>query len=88
MACIEKFHVMNSTIGLSPYKPAPTPIPVKPASEMGVSQILFGPYLSYIPFDTLYAPLYYPTSSPMRKTLGSLSISSDIAELIASLQVI
>jgi len=34
---------MNSIIGFNPTSPAPTPIPVKPASEMGVSQILSGP---------------------------------------------
>ena len=37
---------------------------------------------------TLYAPLYWPTSSPIMKTFGSLVISSSIAWLRASLQVI
>ena len=78
---------MNSTMGLKPIKPAPTAKPVNPHSVIGVSIILSGPNLSSIPLDTLYAPLYYPTSSPIKNTFSSLSISSDIAELIASLQV-
>ena len=38
------------------YIAAPTPIPVKPASVIGVSTILLGPNLSYSPLVTLYAP--------------------------------
>lgn len=115
---------MNSMIGFNPAAAAPTPIPVKPASEIGVSMILSSPYLSNNPFETLfeilrilviciyvilffdmneffflhlfqgklgrltlYAPLYFPTSSPIKNTDGSLSISSSIAILNASLTV-
>ena len=38
------------------YYAAPTANPVKPASVIGVSQILSGPNLSYNPFEILYAP--------------------------------
>ena len=37
IACMAKFQVMNSTIGLSPAKAAPTPTPAKPYSVIGVS---------------------------------------------------
>src|SRR4051812_41782404 len=70
---------MNSTIGRSPVMAAPMPMPEKPASEIGVSITRRGPNLSSIPSETLYAPLYWPTSSPMRKTFSSRSISSVIA---------
>ena len=40
---MEKFHVINSIIGLKPISPAPTPIPVKPVSVIGVSMILSPP---------------------------------------------
>lgn len=43
MACMEKFHVMNSQIGLRPWKAAPTAMPAKPASVIGVSTTRFGP---------------------------------------------
>jgi hypothetical protein len=44
MACIEKFHVMNSTMGLSPLKAAPMARPAKPISVIGVSKMRFSPY--------------------------------------------
>lgn len=49
IACKEKFHVMNSIIGLKPYKAAPTPNPVNPLSVIGVSHNLFLPNLSKSP---------------------------------------
>jgi hypothetical protein len=45
--------VINYTIGFRPIAEAPMPSPVNPASVIGVSTILFGPYLSYNPFDIL-----------------------------------
>lgn len=97
-----KLKVMNSMIGLVPARAAPTPIPVKPISVMGVSMILFSPYLSYKPLltytpqykemicrsrVTLYAPLYLATSSPIKKTAGSRANSSSKAWFRASLTV-
>src|SRR5687767_5493224 len=79
---------MNSITGRSPAIAAPTPSPAKPSSVIGVSTTRISPNSSSMPFDTLYAPLYSPTSSPIRKTLGSRSISSDIAWLSASRYVI
>jgi len=37
IAYIEKLNVINSIIGLSPFIDAPTPIPVNPISDIGVS---------------------------------------------------
>ena len=37
IACMAKFQVMNSTIGRSPAMAAPTPMPAKPCSVIGVS---------------------------------------------------
>ena len=37
MACSAKLKVMNSTIGFSPAKAAPTASPAKPCSVIGVS---------------------------------------------------
>ena len=75
---------MNSTIGRSPIMAAPMLRPAKPDSEMGVSMIRLGPNWSSIPWDTLYAPSYSATSSPMRYTDSSRSISSVIAARRAS----
>eukprot|EP00959_Pyramimonas_sp_CCMP1952_P252222 5270071-Pyramimonas_sp.AAC.1 len=41
--CMAKLKVMNSTMGLSPAKAEPTPMPVNPASVMGVSYTRAGP---------------------------------------------
>jgi hypothetical protein len=50
MACIEKLKVMNSTIGLRPVKAAPTAMPVKPCSVIGMSITRFGPNSSSRPW--------------------------------------
>src|SRR3954471_4213561 len=76
--------LMNSMIGRSPAVAAPTPSPEKAASLIGVSNTRRGPNLSSIPSDTLYAPLYSATSSPMRNTFSSRSISSVMAARRAS----
>ena len=44
-----KFTDMISMIGRTPMNEAPTPIPVKLFSEIGVSMTRFSPYLSYSP---------------------------------------
>ena len=54
----EKLKVMNSMIGRSPTIAAPTPMPAKPSSVIGVSTTRISPNFSSMPFDTLYAPSY------------------------------
>ena len=49
IACIEKLNVMNSTIGFKLPNAAPTPIPVKPCSVIGVSITLLSPNFSKRP---------------------------------------
>ena len=88
MATNEKLKVMNSQIGRSPFIAAPTAIPAKPSSAMGVSITLFSPNSANMPWLTLYAPLYSATSSPIKKMLSSLRISSCMASRRASLKAI
>src|SRR5262245_3649449 len=75
---------MMSTIGRMPVIAAPTPRPVNPASELGVSMMRSLPNSSTRPVSTLNVVPASATSSPMRTTLGSRRISSAIASLIAS----
>lgn len=44
MACMEKLYVINSQIGLRPAIAAPTAIPAKPLSVIGVSITRLSPY--------------------------------------------
>jgi len=83
-ARMAKFQVMNSTTGRKPFMAAPTPMPAKPSSAIGVSITLLGPNSSNKPLLTLYAPSYWATSSPIRKTVSSRRISSINASLSAS----
>ena len=80
----QKDHDMNSMIGRRPYIAAPTPSPEKAVSEIGVSMIRLSPNSASIPLETLYAPLYCATSSPMRNTFWSRRISSSMASRRAS----
>src|SRR5262245_17837468 len=75
---------MMSTIGRMPVIAAPTPRPVKPASEIGVSMIRSLPNSSTRPVSTLNVVPASATSSPMRTTRGSRRISSAMASLMAS----
>ena len=50
IACMEKLKVMNSTIGFSPFSAAPTAMPVKPCSVIGVSITRRGPNSSSSPW--------------------------------------
>src|SRR5579862_8068852 len=75
---------MMSTTGRSPVIAAPTPIPVKPGSEMGVSMMRDLPNSSTIPESTLNGVPASATSSPMTKTVESRRISSDSASRTAS----
>src|SRR5262245_44233120 len=78
---------MMSTIGRMPVIAAPTPRPVKPASEIGVSMIRSLPNSSTRPVRTLNVVPASATSSPMRTTRGSRRISCAIASLMASPKV-
>src|SRR4029453_7003962 len=84
MMIIRKSPNMMSTIGRMPVMAAPTPMPVKPASEIGVSMIPSLPNSSTRPTSTLNVVPASATSSPMSTTVGSRRISSAIASLIAS----
>ena len=50
IACMAKLKVMNSTIGFRPFSAAPTAMPVKPCSVIGVSMMRFGPNSSSRPW--------------------------------------
>lgn len=52
MACMEKLNVMNSQIGRSPAMAAPTAIPAKPISVIGVSMTRLSPYFFHKPLET------------------------------------
>src|SRR5579864_8427749 len=75
---------MISTTGRSPVIAAPTPMPVNPGSEIGVSMTRDFPNSSTIPDRTLNGVPASATSSPMMNTLGSRRISSDSASRTAS----
>src|SRR5919199_3231830 len=70
-----------------PISAAPHAAPTIAASEMGVSMTRPSPNSSSRPSVTLNAPPYTPTSSPMRKTEGSRSISSHSPWRMASTNV-
>src|SRR5262245_38872547 len=87
MMIIRKSPNMLWTIGRMPVIAAPTPMPVKPASEIGVSMIRSLPNSSTSPVSTLKVVPASATSSPMRTTFGSRRISSAMASLMASPKV-
>ena len=73
----------NSTTGRRPISAAPQASPVKPDSAMGVSTTRRGLKRSSRPLVTLNAPPNWPTSSPIRNTSGSASISLARASAMA-----
>src|SRR6202162_5830747 len=75
---------MISTTGRSPVIAAPTPMPVKPGSEIGVSITRVFPNSATIPDSTLNGVPASATSSPRMNTVGSRRISSDSASRTAS----
>src|ERR1700722_14864882 len=79
---------MMSTTGLRPVMAAPTPMPVNPGSEMGVSITRFLPNSSTNPDKTLKGVPASATSSPRTHTRGSRRISSAMASRTASPKVI
>src|ERR1017187_8868250 len=88
MVRVMKSPNMISTTGRMPVMAAPTAIPVKPASEIGVSITRRTPNSCTRPEKTLNGVPASATSSPMIKTLGSRRISSARASRIASAKVI
>src|ERR1700685_2795024 len=84
MVSVMKSPNMMSTTGRSPVIAAPTPMPVNPGSEIGVSITRDFPNSSTIPDRTLNGVPASATSSPIMKTLGSRRISSDSASRTAS----
>src|SRR5579871_644023 len=87
MVSVRKSPNMMSTTGRNPVIAAPTPIPVKPASEMGVSSTRSAPNSSTNPESTLNGVPASATSSPKIHTRESRSISSASASRTACAKV-
>src|SRR5574341_330138 len=87
MVSVMKSPNMMSTTGRRPVMAAPTPNPVMPASEIGVSITRSVPNSSTRPVNTLKGVPASATSSPRTKTRGSRRISSANASRIASAKV-
>src|SRR6266850_997423 len=87
MTSVEKSPNMISTTGLMPVISAPTAIPVKPASDIGVSITRSVPNSSTRPLSTLYTVPASAMSSPQMKTRESRRISSARASRTASPKV-
>src|SRR6185437_14676619 len=83
MVRVMKSPNMMSTTGRRPAMAAPTPRPVKPASEMGVSITRSLPNSSTSPERTLKGVPASATSSPKMHTAGSRRISSASASRTA-----
>src|ERR1700758_1893507 len=78
---------MMSTTGRKPVIAAPTPIPVNPASDIGVSSTRSDPNSSTSPDSTLNGVPASATSSPKMHTRGSRRISSASASRTACANV-
>src|SRR5215813_5090153 len=87
MTSVEKSPNMMSTMGRIPVIAAPTAIPVKPGSEIGVSRTRSVPNSSTSPVSTLNTVPASAMSSPQMKTRGSRRISSAIPSRTASASV-
>src|SRR5579871_7060880 len=87
MVRVRKSPNIISTTGRSPAIAAPTPIPLKPASEMGVSMTRSAPNSSTSPERTLKGVPASATSSPKMQTLESRRISSAKASRTACANV-
>src|SRR5580692_5493239 len=88
MVRVMKSPNMMSTTGRKPVIAAPTPTPVNPASEIGVSTTREVPNSSTRPESTLNGVPASATSSPMINTRESRRISSASASRTASAKVI
>src|SRR5712692_3701316 len=78
---------MMSTTGRNPVIAAPTPMPVNPASEIGVSITRSAPNSSTSPDNTLNGVPASATSSPKMHTRASRRISSASPSRIACANV-
>src|SRR5271169_3442567 len=87
MVKVMKSPNMMSTTGRRPVMAAPTPMPVNPASEMGVSTIRSEPNSSTSPESTLNGVPASATSSPKMHTRESRRISSASASRTACANV-
>src|SRR3984893_7975447 len=87
MINVRKSPNMISTTGRSPVIAAPTPMPVKPGSDIGVSTTRSGPNSSTSPDNTLNGVPASATSSPRTQTRVSRRISSARASRTASANV-
>src|SRR5207302_3733090 len=87
MVRVRKSPNMMSTTGRKPVIAAPTPIPVKPASEIGVSITRSRPNSSTRPDNTLNGVPASATSSPKMHTRVSRRISSASASRTACANV-
>src|ERR1700720_1119903 len=87
MVRVRKSPNMMSTTGRKPVIAAPTPIPVNPASEIGVSRTRSDPNSSTSPDNTLNGVPASATSSPKMHTRGSRRISSASASRTACANV-
>src|SRR5713226_2909908 len=87
MVRVMKSPNIMSTTGRKPVMAAPTPTPVKPASEMGVSTTRSEPNSSTNPESTLNGVPASATSSPKMHTRESRRISSASASLTACANV-
>ena len=85
MAQVTKSMNMISTTGRRPQEAAPAAMEVRLASLMGVSTTRSGPNFLRRSRLAPKDPPACPTSSPMRKTRSSLSISSSRASLMAKI---
>src|SRR3954470_7588412 len=87
MTSVRKSPNIRSTTGRRPVIAAPTPRPVKPGSEIGVSTTRCVPNSSTSPLSTLNGVPASATSSPITKTSGSRRISSTKAAFTACANV-
>src|SRR5579872_1216482 len=87
MVNVRKSPNMMSTTGRNPVMAAPTPTPVNPASEIGVSSTRSGPNSSTSPDSTLNGVPASATSSPKMHTRESRRISSASASRTACANV-
>src|SRR5450631_3802949 len=87
MVRVRKSPNMMSTTGRRPVMAAPTPTPVKPASEIGVSTTRSEPNSSTSPESTLNGVPASATSSPKMHTRESRRISSASASRTACANV-
>lgn len=68
MACMEKLNVINSQMGRRPAIAAPTAIPAKPISVIGVSMTRLSPYFFHSPLDTYFKHMEMKSVAKNKRT--------------------